>query len=145
MSELPGLQNDGQIEAMRMKAKAVEESVAMRNQLPEYATRGLTQQQLETQQVLADKLPCVAGFVWLKQKVGWRCAGGSHWLTDEQADRIGRGEDHWVVGFQQGLGPPGNMSNIAHMRINPHALAAADVPTRQFGGSAGPLGRTYRM
>lgn len=61
--------------------------------LPEYATRGLSKQQIEVQQALEMRVPCPAGFIWLKQDVGWRCEGGNHWLMDRQADRLARGED----------------------------------------------------
>ena len=27
---------------------------------------------------------CIAGFDWVKQEGGWRCAGGSHWVDDGQ-------------------------------------------------------------
>lgn len=27
---------------------------------------------------------CVAGFIWIKQSGGYRCAGGSHWVSDAQ-------------------------------------------------------------
>jgi hypothetical protein len=27
---------------------------------------------------------CVAGFTWIKQSGGYRCAGGSHWVDYSQ-------------------------------------------------------------
>lgn len=76
-----------------------------KTQLPKYATEGLTKQELEIQQVLSIQVPCPKGFVWLKQQLGWRCEGGSHWMTDDQASRLARGEHPAVVGCQIGMGP----------------------------------------
>lgn len=83
-----------------------------KTQLPSYATKGLTKQELEVQQVLSIQVPCPQGFVWLKQQEGWRCQGGSHWLTDYQAMRLARGEEPAYVGCQAGPGPPGSRTNL---------------------------------
>ncbi len=30
---------------------------------------------------------CPAGFDWIRQAVGWRCAGGSHWMSDDEVKK----------------------------------------------------------
>lgn len=31
---------------------------------------------------------CPVGFAWIKQESGWRCAGGSHWMSDREVDSM---------------------------------------------------------
>jgi hypothetical protein len=42
------------------------------------------QKEREAQKKLRTLGVCVAGFKWIKQAGGYRCAGGSHWVTDRQ-------------------------------------------------------------
>ncbi|KAK6527341.1 hypothetical protein TWF281_010523 [Arthrobotrys megalospora] len=43
---------------------------------------------METQKKLRKMGPCPAGFHWIKQAGGYRCAGGSHFLSDGDVDRF---------------------------------------------------------
>lgn len=73
------------LEAIRLKAlqekRKAEEAAARLEKLIE-------QQQCErdrehkAQQKLRQMGVCVAGFQWIKQRGGYRCAGGSHWVAD---------------------------------------------------------------
>ena len=38
----------------------------------------------KAQRKLKELGPCPAGYMWIKQSVGYRCAGGSHFLSDSQ-------------------------------------------------------------
>jgi hypothetical protein len=38
----------------------------------------------KAQRKLRELGPCPAGYMWIKQSVGYRCAGGSHFLSDSQ-------------------------------------------------------------
>jgi hypothetical protein len=31
---------------------------------------------------------CPAGYQWIKQSGGYRCAGGSHWMSDDMVDKV---------------------------------------------------------
>lgn len=42
------------------------------------------QQEAKAQAALRQMGVCVAGFQWIKQHGGYRCAGGSHFVTDQQ-------------------------------------------------------------
>ncbi|KAK6508267.1 hypothetical protein TWF506_010363 [Arthrobotrys conoides] len=42
--------------------------------------------EMEAQKKLRIMGPCPAGFQWIKQASGYRCAGGSHFLSDEAVD-----------------------------------------------------------
>jgi hypothetical protein len=87
-------------------------AAATKSKYPEYATRGLTQHQLQVLDMLMIKVPCPQNAIWLKQQVGWRCAAGVHWITDNQAERLARGERPSRVGCQTGRGPgPGSWTN----------------------------------
>jgi hypothetical protein len=89
-----------------------EKAAATKSKYPEYATRGLSQHQMQVQDVLMVKVPCPRSWIWLKQQLGWRCEGGAHWMTDDQAERLARGEHPSSVGCQAGLGPdPGSWTN----------------------------------
>lgn len=52
------------------------------------AIRAELERQREREKLAQKKLrelgPCPAGYRWIKQQSGYRCAGGSHWLSDEQ-------------------------------------------------------------
>lgn len=37
-----------------------------------------------TQDKLREICPCPAGFQYFRQNGGWRCGGGSHFVSDEQ-------------------------------------------------------------
>jgi hypothetical protein len=42
-------------------------------------------EEIETQQALQSMGVCWAGFQWIKAPGGWRCAGGSHYISDSEA------------------------------------------------------------
>lgn len=46
------------------------------------------QERIKKEKVVQSRLQqmgvCVAGFAWIKQAGGYRCAGGSHWVSDAQ-------------------------------------------------------------
>ncbi|KAF3228249.1 hypothetical protein TWF106_007498 [Orbilia oligospora] len=44
--------------------------------------------EMETQKKLRIMGPCPAGYQWIKQAAGYRCAGGSHFLSDGDVDRF---------------------------------------------------------
>jgi hypothetical protein len=44
------------------------------------------QEEMERQKKLRMMGPCPAGFHWIKQSAGYRCAGGSHWLDEAALD-----------------------------------------------------------
>ena len=74
-------------EAMRLRAlaakqKAEEEAMRLRKLMEE---RQLAQQQEQkVQQKLRALGVCVAGYKWIKQSNGYRCAGGSHFVGNEE-------------------------------------------------------------
>ena len=39
-------------------------------------------EELEKQKKLASSGLCPMGYAWIKQSGGYRCAGGSHWMSD---------------------------------------------------------------
>jgi hypothetical protein len=50
------------------------------------ATEEEREKEKARQKKLGVKGPCPAGYSWIKQGGGYRCAGGSHWLDDAMAD-----------------------------------------------------------
>jgi hypothetical protein len=95
------LEQDKQAVAAVAEAAAVVEAERLR-QLEQRAADLAAQQQLAALQALRDAEElrqreqlavqlalqsmgvCVAGFQWIKQPGGWRCAGGSHTISDSQ-------------------------------------------------------------
>lgn len=86
----------------------------IKSKLPEYATKNLTEHELEMQQLLTAYIPCPSYALWLKQEQGWRCAAGQHWITDEQVERLAKGEHPDNVRWQTGYGPKSNWTNPPH-------------------------------
>jgi DNA-binding transcriptional MerR regulator len=44
-------------------------------------------QEKKMQTALRAMGPCPMGFDWIKKQGGWRCAGGSHFVTDDQLEQ----------------------------------------------------------
>lgn len=85
--------------------------------LPKYATDGLSKRQLELQQSLDSRSPCPKGLFWLKQKEGWRCEGGTHWLSDHQAERLHKGQGFSMMARDKdGNGPASTWTNPPDFR-----------------------------
>ncbi|KAK9780448.1 putative Amino acid transporter [Seiridium cardinale] len=59
------------------------------NKVQQESQEETKQKELAKQQKKLQQLqPCVAGFQWDKVDAGWRCQGGSHYLSDAEASRL---------------------------------------------------------
>ncbi|KAF8321989.1 P-loop containing nucleoside triphosphate hydrolase protein [Cantharellus anzutake] len=66
------------LEAIARRAKIAESESALKKMREE------AQKESKVQHKLRQMGVCVAGFRWIKQNGGYRCAGGSHWVSDSQ-------------------------------------------------------------
>ncbi len=66
------------IDAIAKRAKNAEAEAVLEKRREE------AQKEAKVQQKLRQMGVCVAGFRWIKQTGGYRCAGGSHWVSDLQ-------------------------------------------------------------
>ncbi|KAK7025285.1 P-loop containing nucleoside triphosphate hydrolase protein [Favolaschia claudopus] len=66
--------------AARQERERLEREREARRQAEEAARQRDAKAQARLQQMGV----CVAGFRWIKQLGGYRCAGGAHWVTDQQ-------------------------------------------------------------
>jgi ATPase family associated with various cellular activities (AAA) len=75
--------------ANEAKERKAHEEADRRRREAEEALQRLEEERKRYQEIQA-KLRhigrCVAGFEWIKQANGWRCAGGSHWVSDTELD-----------------------------------------------------------
>jgi len=80
--ELLRLREEARIREMEAKAarERIERELERRKQEEEERRKKeeLAQSRLRQMGV------CVAGYRWIKQGGGYRCAGGSHWVSDSQ-------------------------------------------------------------
>lgn len=67
-----------------MEAKAERERVRQELERRKRAEEERRQKEELAQRKLRQMGVCVAGFKWIKQSGGYRCAGGSHWVGDSQ-------------------------------------------------------------
>lgn len=70
------------LQALAQKREAEDQARRLR-QLEEERQR-MQEQERKVQQRLRQMGLCVAGFRWIKQSGGYRCAGGSHFVSDSQ-------------------------------------------------------------
>ena len=72
-------------EAAQRAREAYETKLAAEQRRREEAEES-RRQELRKQQAIKEKLrqisPCPAGFSWTKTGGGWRCGGGSHFVSD---------------------------------------------------------------
>lgn len=70
------------LEALAQKRKAAEEARRLENL--EQARRQVREREEKAQQRLRHMGVCVAGYRWNQQSDGYRCAGGSHFVSNAQ-------------------------------------------------------------
>ena len=51
------------------------------------ADRAKTEEEAKIQTKLKQLSRCPMGFEWLREGCGWRCAGGSHFCSDQELDQ----------------------------------------------------------
>ncbi|KAF8321990.1 uncharacterized protein EI90DRAFT_3292574 [Cantharellus anzutake] len=66
------------LKAIAKRARIAESESALKKMREE------AQKESKVQHKLRQMGVCVAGFRWIKQNGGYRCAGGSHWVSDSQ-------------------------------------------------------------
>lgn len=74
-------------ERRKLEQKRIEAELERRRRDAELAA--IEEQRLREKRVqrrLKELGPCPAGYMWIKQSVGYRCAGGSHFLSDSQLE-----------------------------------------------------------
>ncbi|KAF2719589.1 hypothetical protein K431DRAFT_321612 [Polychaeton citri CBS 116435] len=64
------------------RRKRQEELETLRREVEEWQKEQM--REMVAQQKLRQMGICVAGFRWIKQTAGYRCAGGAHWVLDQQ-------------------------------------------------------------
>lgn len=70
------------LKALEIKRKKDEEEVRLKKLREEEEAR--RKKEAQTQKKLRDMGVCPAGFNWIKQPQGYRCGGGSHFVTNSQ-------------------------------------------------------------
>lgn len=67
--------------------------------------RGEREKEEKAQKYLREMGVCILGYVWLRQPFGWRCAGGDHYISDQQLEAYVNkkaGEGEWAEGGREG-------------------------------------------
>ena len=82
-------ENAAHDELMRLREKArLEEAAALLARAKQEAARRAEEErqreEARVQKRIRDMGVCPVGYRWIKQSSGYRCAGGSHWLSNEQ-------------------------------------------------------------
>lgn len=70
------------LQALAIKRARDEKEASLKKFKEEEARR--RQKEVQAQQKLKDMGVCPVGFRWIKQSGGYRCAGGTHYVTDSQ-------------------------------------------------------------
>jgi hypothetical protein len=75
---------DDEERRLREQERIAAELERRKKELVERAVEERRQKELAMQKRVRELGPCPAGFHWIRQNGGYRCAGGSHWLHDAQ-------------------------------------------------------------
>lgn len=67
-----------------MEAKAERERIRREWERRQQEEQERVRKEQRAQSRLRQMGVCVAGFMWIKQSGGYRCAGGTHWVGDSQ-------------------------------------------------------------
>jgi len=82
VAELMRQREEARIRELQAKAAQEKALAAWREKQQEEERR--KREEAKVQQKLRQMGVCVAGFQWIKQSGGYRCAGGSHFISDAQ-------------------------------------------------------------
>jgi hypothetical protein len=84
----PGVSDEIWAELEIAKKEHEEKLARMKKEMEDAAKRAAIQLELAKQQAIQEKLRriknCPAGFAWYQCSGGWRCGGGSHFVSDAQ-------------------------------------------------------------
>ena len=87
-------EESARVEALR-RAQEAHEAAVREREVAEIRRREAAAERLQAEarkrQVVQEKLrqlsPCPAGFQWTQMNGGWRCGGGSHFVSDAELNR----------------------------------------------------------
>ena len=76
------------LSAIKAAMQGEEERLAELARMEEEERQRAIAKEVEVQAKLQRCGKCCAGFRWLREGSGWRCAGGSHYITDRELDQV---------------------------------------------------------
>ena len=74
-------------ELEKAKIAHAEKMERMKREFSEEQRREEERKAKEIQERICKIIPCPMGYAWLQVSGGWRCAGGSHFVSDEQLNK----------------------------------------------------------
>ena len=87
LRELQEEREEEKRQQMLLELKRKQEEERKRREAEEERLREEQRKILDIQNAIRKICPCPAGYSWYKQGGGWRCKGGSHFVSDEELQR----------------------------------------------------------